>query len=158
MYKCRYCVLNTGYWVLELTNVVYLFPWKQADNGLPVHIKGGTVDVLMYRATMTLTMAGNSLSYLFTYSSIIFIDICLLSIHLYVYYLYTYTSIIYTQIRILSIQQYVYIIHMHMSIIYIHICLLSIHLYVYYLYTYTSIIYIHMSFNYTPICILSIYI
>ena len=156
MYKCRYCVLNTGYWVLELTNVVYLFPWKQADNGLPVHIKGGTVDVLMYRATMTLTMAGNSLSYLFTYSSIIYIHICLLSVHL---------SIIYVHMRLLSMHQYVYylynntyIIHMHMSIIYIHICLLSIHLYVYYLYTYTSIIYIHMSFNYTPICILSIYI
>ncbi|KAI3354446.1 hypothetical protein L3Q82_018505, partial [Scortum barcoo] len=31
----------------------------QADNGLPVHIKGGTTDVLMYRATMTLTIAGN---------------------------------------------------------------------------------------------------
>ncbi|CAL8334374.1 unnamed protein product [Boreogadus saida] len=34
----------------------------QADNGLPVHIKGGTVDVLMYRATMTLTMAGTCYS------------------------------------------------------------------------------------------------
>uniref|UniRef100_A0A669B2A9 Cytochrome c oxidase subunit 7A1, mitochondrial n=1 Tax=Oreochromis niloticus TaxID=8128 RepID=A0A669B2A9_ORENI len=30
----------------------------QADNGLPVHIKGGTGDVLLYRATMTLTIAG----------------------------------------------------------------------------------------------------
>uniref|UniRef100_A0A8C7ZUR8 Cytochrome c oxidase subunit 7A1, mitochondrial n=1 Tax=Oryzias sinensis TaxID=183150 RepID=A0A8C7ZUR8_9TELE len=30
----------------------------QEDNGLPVHIKGGTSDVLLYRATMTLTIAG----------------------------------------------------------------------------------------------------
>ncbi|XP_070761292.1 cytochrome c oxidase subunit 7A1, mitochondrial [Enoplosus armatus] len=30
----------------------------QEDNGLPVHIKGGTVDVLLYRATMTLTLTG----------------------------------------------------------------------------------------------------
>ncbi|XP_074497076.1 cytochrome c oxidase subunit 7A1, mitochondrial [Sebastes fasciatus] len=30
----------------------------QEDNGLPVHIKGGTFDVLLYRATMTLTLGG----------------------------------------------------------------------------------------------------
>uniref|UniRef100_A0A673YB69 Cytochrome c oxidase subunit 7A1, mitochondrial n=1 Tax=Salmo trutta TaxID=8032 RepID=A0A673YB69_SALTR len=29
----------------------------QADNGLPVHIKGGTTDVLLYRLTMTITLA-----------------------------------------------------------------------------------------------------
>ncbi|KAM4628287.1 cytochrome c oxidase subunit 7A1, mitochondrial [Polymixia lowei] len=34
----------------------------QEDNGLPVHIKGGTSDVLMYRATMTLTIAGTCYS------------------------------------------------------------------------------------------------
>ncbi|XP_008301694.1 cytochrome c oxidase subunit 7A1, mitochondrial [Stegastes partitus] len=34
----------------------------QADNSLPVHIKGGTGDVLLYRATMTLTMAGTCYS------------------------------------------------------------------------------------------------
>ncbi|XP_061575915.1 cytochrome c oxidase subunit 7A2, mitochondrial [Cololabis saira] len=34
----------------------------QMDNGLPVHIKGGTTDVLMYRATMTLTIAGTGYS------------------------------------------------------------------------------------------------
>ncbi|XP_041653119.1 cytochrome c oxidase subunit 7A2, mitochondrial [Cheilinus undulatus] len=34
----------------------------QADNGLPVHIKGGTVDVVMYRATMTLTAVGTCYS------------------------------------------------------------------------------------------------
>ncbi|KAF5901975.1 cytochrome c oxidase subunit 7A2, mitochondrial-like, partial [Clarias magur] len=28
----------------------------QADNGLPVHIKGGTTDMLLYRITMTLTV------------------------------------------------------------------------------------------------------
>uniref|UniRef100_A0A8C6SEH8 Cytochrome c oxidase subunit 7A1, mitochondrial n=1 Tax=Neogobius melanostomus TaxID=47308 RepID=A0A8C6SEH8_9GOBI len=31
----------------------------QEDNGLPIHIKGGTVDVLLYRFTMTLTVAGS---------------------------------------------------------------------------------------------------
>uniref|UniRef100_A0A8D2ZU45 Cytochrome c oxidase subunit 7A1, mitochondrial n=1 Tax=Scophthalmus maximus TaxID=52904 RepID=A0A8D2ZU45_SCOMX len=30
----------------------------QEDNGLPVHLKGGSRDVLLYRATMTLTLAG----------------------------------------------------------------------------------------------------
>ncbi|KAK7881936.1 hypothetical protein WMY93_028110 [Mugilogobius chulae] len=34
----------------------------QEDNGLPVHIKGGTVDVVMYRATMTLTLGGTCYS------------------------------------------------------------------------------------------------
>uniref|UniRef100_A0A3B4FNZ6 Cytochrome c oxidase subunit 7A1, mitochondrial n=1 Tax=Pundamilia nyererei TaxID=303518 RepID=A0A3B4FNZ6_9CICH len=34
----------------------------QEDNGLPVHIKGGTGDVLLYRATMTLTIAGTCYS------------------------------------------------------------------------------------------------
>uniref|UniRef100_A0A3Q3WK94 Cytochrome c oxidase subunit 7A1, mitochondrial n=1 Tax=Mola mola TaxID=94237 RepID=A0A3Q3WK94_MOLML len=34
----------------------------QEDNGLPVHIKGGTVDVALYRATMTLTIAGTCYS------------------------------------------------------------------------------------------------
>ncbi|XP_035011143.1 cytochrome c oxidase subunit 7A1, mitochondrial [Hippoglossus stenolepis] len=42
----------------------------QADNGLPVHLKGGAVDLLLYRATMTITMAGTcySLYWLFTAS------------------------------------------------------------------------------------------
>ncbi|XP_034436621.1 cytochrome c oxidase subunit 7A2, mitochondrial [Hippoglossus hippoglossus] len=30
----------------------------QEDNGLPVHLKGGTSDALLYRATMTLTVLG----------------------------------------------------------------------------------------------------
>ncbi|KAL6104941.1 cox7a2 [Pungitius sinensis] len=34
----------------------------QEDNGLPVHIKGGTVDVVLYRATMTLTLGGTCYS------------------------------------------------------------------------------------------------
>uniref|UniRef100_A0A8C2WUT8 Cytochrome c oxidase subunit 7A1, mitochondrial n=1 Tax=Cyclopterus lumpus TaxID=8103 RepID=A0A8C2WUT8_CYCLU len=34
----------------------------QEDNGLPVHIKGGTFDVLLYRATMTLTLGGTCYS------------------------------------------------------------------------------------------------
>ncbi|XP_060928683.1 cytochrome c oxidase subunit 7A1, mitochondrial [Limanda limanda] len=42
----------------------------QADNGLPVHLKGGTLDAVLYRATMTITMAGTcySLYWLFTAS------------------------------------------------------------------------------------------
>ncbi|XP_056612503.1 cytochrome c oxidase subunit 7A2, mitochondrial [Triplophysa dalaica] len=32
------------------------------DNGLPVHIKGGTSDVLLYRLTMTITVAGTGFS------------------------------------------------------------------------------------------------
>ncbi|GAA6218213.1 cytochrome c oxidase subunit 7A1, mitochondrial-like [Lates japonicus] len=44
--------------------------WLQEDNGLPVHLKGGTQDVVLYRITMTLTMAGTcySLWWLFTAS------------------------------------------------------------------------------------------
>ncbi|XP_068559769.1 cytochrome c oxidase subunit 7A1, mitochondrial [Cebidichthys violaceus] len=34
----------------------------QEDNGLPVHIKGGTADVVLYRATMTLTLGGTCYS------------------------------------------------------------------------------------------------
>ncbi|XP_017297443.1 cytochrome c oxidase subunit 7A2, mitochondrial [Kryptolebias marmoratus] len=34
----------------------------QEDNGLPVHIKGGSRDVLLYRATMTLTVVGTCYS------------------------------------------------------------------------------------------------
>ncbi|KAL2096436.1 hypothetical protein ACEWY4_008584 [Coilia grayii] len=34
----------------------------QMDNGLPVHIKGGTTDVLLYRFTMGITLAGTALS------------------------------------------------------------------------------------------------
>lgn len=34
----------------------------QEDNGLPVHIKGGTVDVLLYRFTMTITIGGTAYS------------------------------------------------------------------------------------------------
>uniref|UniRef100_A0A8D3DT30 Cytochrome c oxidase subunit 7A2, mitochondrial n=1 Tax=Scophthalmus maximus TaxID=52904 RepID=A0A8D3DT30_SCOMX len=30
----------------------------QEDNGLPVHLKGGTTDALLYRATMALTVFG----------------------------------------------------------------------------------------------------
>ncbi|NQE51935.1 cytochrome c oxidase subunit VIIa family protein, partial [Herbaspirillum rubrisubalbicans] len=32
------------------------------DNGLPVHIKGGSTDVLLYRLTMTITIAGTGFS------------------------------------------------------------------------------------------------
>ncbi|KAM7412509.1 hypothetical protein PAMA_020066 [Pampus argenteus] len=34
----------------------------QEDNGLPVHIKGGKSDVLLYRATMALTIGGTCYS------------------------------------------------------------------------------------------------
>lgn len=32
--------------------------WFQEDNGLPVHIKGGTGDMMLYRATMAITGIG----------------------------------------------------------------------------------------------------
>ncbi|XP_036381397.1 cytochrome c oxidase subunit 7A2, mitochondrial-like [Megalops cyprinoides] len=34
----------------------------QADNGLPVHIKGGSTDVILYRITMGITLAGTCFS------------------------------------------------------------------------------------------------
>ncbi|XP_070705474.1 cytochrome c oxidase subunit 7A2b [Pempheris klunzingeri] len=30
----------------------------QEDNGMPIHLKGGTKDALLYRTTMTLTILG----------------------------------------------------------------------------------------------------
>lgn len=42
----------------RVTRAHVCFLHLQEDNGLPVHIKGGTGDVLLYRATMTLTIAG----------------------------------------------------------------------------------------------------
>ncbi|XP_034383144.1 cytochrome c oxidase subunit 7A2, mitochondrial-like [Cyclopterus lumpus] len=30
----------------------------QEDNGLPIHLKGGTADAVLYRTTMALTMLG----------------------------------------------------------------------------------------------------
>lgn len=40
----------------------YQILWLQEDNGLPVHIKGGTSDVILYRATMTLSGIGERIS------------------------------------------------------------------------------------------------
>ncbi|XP_051900269.1 cytochrome c oxidase subunit 7A2, mitochondrial [Pristis pectinata] len=34
----------------------------QADNNLPVHLKGGTVDVVLYRITMAITVGGTMFS------------------------------------------------------------------------------------------------
>ncbi|KAI1893331.1 hypothetical protein AGOR_G00122620 [Albula goreensis] len=34
----------------------------QANNDLPVHIKGGTTDVVLYRFTMAITLGGTCLS------------------------------------------------------------------------------------------------
>ncbi|XP_034714045.1 cytochrome c oxidase subunit 7A2, mitochondrial-like [Etheostoma cragini] len=31
----------------------------QEDNGIPIHLKGGSKDALLYRATMTLTVFGS---------------------------------------------------------------------------------------------------
>lgn len=35
-----------------------LIPQTQADNDLPVHLKGGAMDNILYRLTMTLTLGG----------------------------------------------------------------------------------------------------
>ncbi|XP_020022859.1 cytochrome c oxidase subunit 7A2, mitochondrial [Castor canadensis] len=32
----------------------------QEDNGIPVHLKGGVTDALLYRATMVLTVGGTA--------------------------------------------------------------------------------------------------
>ncbi|XP_063040584.1 cytochrome c oxidase subunit 7A2, mitochondrial-like [Engraulis encrasicolus] len=32
----------------------------QEDNGIPIHLKGGTKDALLYRTTMTLTILGSA--------------------------------------------------------------------------------------------------
>ncbi|KAK2503432.1 hypothetical protein MC885_016526 [Smutsia gigantea] len=32
----------------------------QEDNGIPVHLKGGVADALLYRATMVLTVGGKT--------------------------------------------------------------------------------------------------
>ncbi|EFB23681.1 hypothetical protein PANDA_015037, partial [Ailuropoda melanoleuca] len=32
----------------------------QEDNGIPVHLKGGIADALLYRATMVLTVGGKT--------------------------------------------------------------------------------------------------
>ncbi|XP_030075570.1 cytochrome c oxidase subunit 7A1, mitochondrial [Microcaecilia unicolor] len=34
----------------------------QEDNGLPVHLKGGATDALLYRITMAISLAGTCLS------------------------------------------------------------------------------------------------
>uniref|UniRef100_UPI00398F8760 cytochrome c oxidase subunit 7A1, mitochondrial n=1 Tax=Pristiophorus japonicus TaxID=55135 RepID=UPI00398F8760 len=34
----------------------------QADNNLPVHLKGGTVDAVLYRITMAITIGGTCYS------------------------------------------------------------------------------------------------
>uniref|UniRef100_A0A8C2CF71 Cytochrome c oxidase subunit 7A2a n=1 Tax=Cyprinus carpio TaxID=7962 RepID=A0A8C2CF71_CYPCA len=39
----------------DVSNAVCFF---QEDNGMPVHLKGGTTDALLYRATMALTVFG----------------------------------------------------------------------------------------------------
>uniref|UniRef100_A0A8C6K7I3 Cytochrome c oxidase subunit 7A1, mitochondrial n=1 Tax=Nothobranchius furzeri TaxID=105023 RepID=A0A8C6K7I3_NOTFU len=48
----------------------------QADNGLPVHIKGGTSDVLLYRATMTLSIAGDLIKHSILIKKFIYPQLC----------------------------------------------------------------------------------
>lgn len=42
---------------VQISNPV-LAPQTQADNDLPVHLKGGGMDNILYRLTMTLTLGG----------------------------------------------------------------------------------------------------
>lgn len=37
-----------------------MFFCVQEDNGVPVHLKGGAKDALLYRATMVLTVVGEA--------------------------------------------------------------------------------------------------
>lgn len=34
--------------------------FEQEDNGMPIHLKGGTKDALLYRTTMALTVFGSA--------------------------------------------------------------------------------------------------
>jgi len=48
-----YFFSNNTYFLCQM-----YYPHLQEDNGLPIHIKGGTTDVLLYRLTMAITVAG----------------------------------------------------------------------------------------------------
>ncbi|CAD7678044.1 unnamed protein product [Nyctereutes procyonoides] len=43
----------------------------QEDNGIPVHLKGGVADALLYRATMMLTVGGRIFGVLHLYTTCI---------------------------------------------------------------------------------------
>lgn len=43
--------------VHDMSLIQYVF-LHQEDNGIPVHLKGGVSDAILYRATMALTILG----------------------------------------------------------------------------------------------------
>lgn len=53
----------------------------QEDNGIPVHLKGGTSDALLYRATMVLTVVGEKNLSSFSSASNLSASGCIFKIH-----------------------------------------------------------------------------
>lgn len=49
----------------KITIFLHSLLFEQEDNGIPIHLKGGSKDALLYRATMTLTVfeSGSHTSY-----------------------------------------------------------------------------------------------
>nr|ACI67843.1 Cytochrome c oxidase polypeptide VIIa-liver/heart, mitochondrial precursor [Salmo salar] len=45
--------------VHDMSLIQYVF-LHQEDNGIPVHLKGGVSDAILYRATMALTILGSA--------------------------------------------------------------------------------------------------
>ena len=45
---------------MKITLCLHSLLFEQEDNGMPIHLKGGLKDALLYRATMTLTVFGMS--------------------------------------------------------------------------------------------------
>lgn len=74
--KHLYRALSSFVFNPEFKNVVEMF-FKE-DNGLPVHIKGGSTDMLLYRITMTITIVGRKRQHI--------IQISKSSLHLSVHY------------------------------------------------------------------------
>lgn len=53
-------VLYIHSWFFKITIFLHSLLFEQEDNGIPIHLKGGSKDALLYRATMTLTVFGLS--------------------------------------------------------------------------------------------------
>lgn len=58
--------VTAGPWNRDTFTGMSQLVWLQEDNGLPVHIKGGTSDVMLYRATMILSGIGGRIHPLLT--------------------------------------------------------------------------------------------
>lgn len=55
--KGPYFVFESEFMPVAQVRAVCVFS-LQEDNGMPVHLKGGSADALLYRSTMVLTIVG----------------------------------------------------------------------------------------------------